>query len=157
MLHLHFLHVKFVCVIEIKLQHLLRKKKKKKFSKDKDSFCSSFHVPTHHPVSNAVHPGFSESSYSSFHWFQCTVIFLQLSLGYSQSTIKHKQNIRDRPYLSTVGPLQRARMALERPISLPTISLSHTRASLIIFPSLSAFPGIEICMWLERSSCLSHF
>lgn len=39
--HLHFLHVKFVCVIEIKLQHLLRRKK---FSKDKDSFCSSFHV-----------------------------------------------------------------------------------------------------------------
>ena len=83
-------------------------KKKKKFSKDKDSFCSSFHVPVHHPVSIAVYPGFSESSYSSFHWSQCTIIFLQFSLGYSRSTVKHKQDTRDRPYLSTVGPFQRA-------------------------------------------------
>lgn len=105
-LHLHFLHVKLVCVIEINCNIYLEKKKK--FSKDKDSFCSSFHVPVHHPVFIAVYAGFSESSCSCFHWSQCTIIFLQFSLGYSQSTVKHKQDTRDRPYLSTVGPHQRA-------------------------------------------------
>ena len=106
-LHVHFLHVKLVCVIEINCNKD-QEKKKKKFSKDKYSFCSSFHVPVHLPVSIAVYPGFSESSYSCFHWSECTIIFLQFSLGYSRSTVKHKQDTRDRPYLSTVGPFQRA-------------------------------------------------
>ena len=35
MLHLHFLHAKFICVIEIKLQHILRKKKRRNSQKIK--------------------------------------------------------------------------------------------------------------------------
>lgn len=47
MLHLHFLHVKFVCVIEIKLQHLLRKKKKRNSQKIKIlSVVASMFLPT---------------------------------------------------------------------------------------------------------------